>query len=302
MKPFHQQEWAVTWLRRINNLSNAKVQAYIAPFMSTYVRWLGLGLLMAVLTPGCNRVIVDPGEEFPVLSDPQTSYDDRDNRFYAAVTVTLPASGGALDSIWVELYLVSGELVDSLGTDSALAEWPLADSATNGDILPRDDVYARKFDSPLPPATGGSVRIDFRAIVAGDTSQEAATLNLVNLRPVILSAVLTTYTLIQPDSPAVVIDTIYVAADDADGLEDLKSVTFEILKPDGTLGVGLGGSTAFPLFDDGTRIDQQIGDGTFSGGVTFGSQNEVGTYTLMFVAKDLGGAVSDTVTHQVVVQ
>lgn len=265
------------------------------------MRLLVLAVTAVVLYYGCDDTGVEPSDEVPVLSNPRTSYDDRNHRFYAAVTVTLPEEGSPLDSVWTEMYLASGALADSLGTDSLWKRVTLNDSAASGDILPLDGIYARKFDSPLPEGTGGSVRFEFYAFIAGDTSSTTDSLQLVNLRPVIVSVLLTHETLTHPDSGSVVVDTIYTTATDPDGLEDLRSVTFQIVKPDGSLGEDSGGNTSFPLYDDGTRIDVEGGDGIYSGGVTFGFQNPVGTYSLKFVARDFSGAVSDTVSRTVVV-
>lgn len=255
-----------------------------------------------ILWYGCDGTGVEPSDELPVLSNPQTSYDDRNDSIYVAVTVTLPAAITAPDSIWTEMYLASGDLADSLGTDSLWKQVTLNDSAVSGDILPQDGVYARKFDSPLPEGTGGSVRFEFYAFTVGDTSNVSDSLRLANLRPVIVSVVLTKDTFTRPDSGSVVVDTIYATAVDPDSLEDLRGVTFQIVKPDSTLGVGLEGNTSFPLYDDGSRIDLKASDGIYSGGVTFGFDNPVGTYTLKFIARDFSGAVSDTVRRTVVVQ
>ncbi|UCH62377.1 MAG: hypothetical protein JSU77_11315 [Fidelibacterota bacterium] len=251
---------------------------------------------------GCDGTGIEPSDELPVLSSPQTSYDDRDDSIYVAVTVTFPENVTALDSIWTEMYLASGDLADSLGTDSLWKQVTLNDDAVSGDILPQDGVYARKFDSPLPKGTGGSLRFEFYAFIAGDTSSTSDILRLVNLRPAIVSVVLTKDTFTRPDSGYVVVDTIYATAVDPDSLEDLRGVTFQIVKPDSTLGVGLEGNTSFPLYDDGSRIDAEASDGIYSGGVTFGFNNPVGTYILKFIARDLSGAVSDTVSRSVVVQ
>ncbi len=77
----------------------------------------------------------------------------------------------------------------------------------------------------------------------------------------------------------------------------MRSVTFQVVKPDSTLRPGPGGNTLFPLYDDGLRIDVNDSDGIFSGDVILDSLDPVGTYTLKFTAKDSSGAVSDTVTN-----
>ncbi len=283
-------------------MGTPSIPSYIAPFMKASFHILAAVGAAAFLWFSCDGTGLEPSGETPVLSDPWTSFDDSDNRFYAGITVTLPSQEAALDSVWTQMYLASGDLTDSLGTDTLMAQEILVDDATEGDILPLDGVYARKFDSPLPKGTGDSLRFEFYALVDGDTSTVTDILSLTMLRPVIISVVLTKDTFPRPDSGYVVVDTIYATVVDPDGLEDIRSVTFQIVKPDGTLGVGFDGETSFPLYDNGPPIDVKAGDGIYSDGVTFGYYNPIGTYSLKFVAKDFNGAVSDTVTHTVVVQ
>ena len=283
-----------------NKLREHRNRTYIARFMSLRMRWIVVAALAIALTPACEFVSVEPPGELPVLSAPQATFDDRDNSFYAGVTVTLPQDG-KLDTIWVELYLVTGALVDSLGTDSVLASSSLLDDATGGDILASDGVYARKFDSPLPAATGGSVRIEFLAIVSDDTSQESVTFGLVNLRPVILS-VSAASTLERPPEGFITVDTVRAQVDDPDGLSDIREVSFLSLKPDSTLG---NGGVPIVLADDGDLQgsgDATARDGLFSRIIQLQSEAALGTYIYSFVAKDFRGAVSDTVKHTVVVQ
>ncbi len=249
---------------------------------------------------GCDGTGVEPSDELPVLSNPQTSYDDRDSRFYAAVTVTLPEDITALDSIWAEMYLVSGVLADSLGTYSLWTRVTLNDSAVSGDILPQDGVYARKFDSPLPEGTGGSVRFEFYAFIVGDTSSASDTLRLANLRPVILS-VSAADTLELPSEGDHKLDIVRATVTDPDGLADIKMVGFISLKPDSTLA---NNGQLIVLADNGDYTgwgDETAGDGVYSRITPLPSDALTGKYVYKFVAKDFSGAVSDTVTHTLVV-
>ncbi|MCH7497531.1 MAG: hypothetical protein IH971_06750 [Candidatus Marinimicrobia bacterium] len=284
-----------------NKLREHSNRTYIALFMSLRMRWIVVAALATVLTPACEFVSVEPQGELPVLSAPQATFDDRDNSFYAAVTVTLPQEDSEPPSIWVELYLATGALADSLGTDSVLAASSLLDSATGGDILPSDGVYASKFDSPLPVGAGGFVRIEFLAIVSGDTSQESVILGLINIRPVILS-VSAADTLRLPPEGFVTVDTIRAVVDDPDGLSDIRSVSFLTLKPDSTLG---NDGLPVELADNGDLVgwgDATAVDGLFSRIILLQAEAALGTYIYSFVAKDFRGAVSDTVKHTVVVQ
>lgn len=285
---------------RRNKLSRPRIPAYIGRSMSRANHWFIVAGTALVLMFGCDDTGVGPEDETAVLSNPETSYNDRDNRFYTAITAVPPVGSGEVDSIWIDLFLVAA---DSIGTDSSLVRVPLVDDATNGDILPADGVYARKFDSPLSPDESGPVRIVFMAVVATDTHTVVDTLYLDNVPPAIDSVVVSAPTVTRPATVGVVVvDTLYVFASDANGTADLKTVTFKIVKPDGSLGVGAGGITDFPLYDDGTREDVTATDGIFTGGITFQSSNPLGTYTLRFVAQDFSGARTDTVDREIVVQ
>ena len=277
------------------------IPTYIAPFMRFFLRLIALTGAAVVLWYGCDGAGVEPSDELPVLSNPQTSYDDRDSRFYAAVTVTIPEDVAALDSIWAEMYLVSGVLADSLCTDSLWYQASLNDTAGNGDILPEDGIYACKFDSPLPEGTGGSVRFEFYAFIAGDTSSAGDTLQLANLRPVILSVV-GSDTLALPPVGFITLDTLRATAADPDGLDDIKRVSFTILKPDSSLG---NQGQPISLADNGELDlwgDRVAGDGVYSIIIMLESDNDPGPYVYRFTAEDYSGAVSDTVFHPVVLQ
>lgn len=252
---------------------------------------------------GCDGTGVEPSDELPVLSNPQTSYDDRDSRFYTAVTVTLPEDITAPDSIWTEMYLASGDLADSLGTNSLWKQVILNDSAVSGDILPQDGVYACKFDSPLPEGTGGSVRFEFYALIAGDTSIASDTLWLVNLRPVILNvSARDTLTIPPAGSEFTTKDRVEAVVVDPDGLDDIKEVSFTIRNPDASL---RNDGAYVSLVDNGILDpygDEVAGDGTYSRIIEILAGATAGAYVYQFIAKDLGGAVSDTVFHPVILQ
>ncbi len=251
---------------------------------------------------GCDGTGVEPSDELPVLSNPQTSYDDRNDSIYVAVTVTLPEDITALDSIWAEMYLATGDLADSLGTDLLWTRVTLNDSAVSGDILPQDGVYARKFDSPLPEGTGGSVRFEFYVFIVGDTSSTSDTLRLANLRPVILSvSARDTLTIPPAGSEFTTKDKVEAVVVDPDGLDNIKEVSFTIRNPDGSL---KNDGASVSLVDNGLAPygDEVAGDGTYSRIIEILAGATAGAYVYQFIAKDLSGAVSDTIFHTVVLQ
>ena len=270
--------------------------SYIGSLMKKCLRLImGLcGLLL--VSGGCDAPNAGLDDPLPILSEPVTTFNDQTDIFYAAVLLTLE-DGASLDSIWTEMYLESGELADSLGTDTLMAAVGLLDDASGGDILSGDDVYGASFASPLPAGSGGMVRFLFVAQVTAIPDSLSTTLSLMNLRPVILS-VTAADTMILPTN-GFNLDTIRVIADDPDGLDDIRQVSFTSLKPDSTLA-----NSGLPivLFDNGDLTgwgDVTANDGIFSRIVPLSPGDSTGTYIYKFVAADFAGAVSDTVSHSV---
>ncbi|MCH7940161.1 MAG: hypothetical protein IID13_10505 [Candidatus Marinimicrobia bacterium] len=251
------------------------------------------------LIGGAEYSLIDSIEVFlPVLSDPLTTMDKLANEMFAAVTVNLTEDDPAPDSVWVELYPASAELIDTLGSAEILLSILLEDFGDNGDSMRADGIYSRRFDSPLPFGTVGSVRfffltsLDDRLHTAGDT------LILVNRKPEIV-AVSASDTLSLPPSGFFTLDTLRVTVSDPDGLGDLRKVSFTTLKPDSTF------SGENELLDNGPsggNGDIVAGDGIYSLIIILGATNATGTYEYWFKAQDLSNAVSDTVIHRVVVQ
>ena len=100
------------------------------------------------------------------------------------------------------------------------------------------------------------------------------------------------------DPKSVILLTI--VASDPNGFDDIKSVYFTVRRPDGT---SSGNKTQ--MFDDGdfeADGDLKKGDGTFSILVEITPSNAKGVYRFDFQAVDLGGALSEIISHNIVVQ
>jgi hypothetical protein len=294
-------------LTRRNTLGTDGVPSYIAPFMKYAPHWILLMAATVIVFQACNGNGTEP-EEDSVLSDPQSLFDDRDNTFYVSITVTLP-DASTPDTVWTEMYLESGTLANSLGTDTLMAAVGLSDSGLYGDILPSDDIYAREFESPLPAGTGGSVRFVYQALVAGDTSTVTDILRLENLRPVILSVTASDTLALPPvpqgdDTTLYTLDILRAVVTDPDGLDDIREVSFTTLKPDSSLG---NQGQPITLADNGDSEygDLREDDGIYSRIIRLqalddqGEPTLTGTYVFRFVARDYHGQRSDTSFHEV---
>ena len=251
---------------------------------------------------GAPYSLVDSVEVYlPLLSDALTTMDKLANEMFAAVTVNLTEDDPAPDSVWVELYPASAELIDTLGSADLLLSISLGDLGAEGDSVGADGIYSRRFASPLDTGTGGLVKflfllsVDSRLHTAGDT------LILVNHKPEIV-AVSASDTLSLPPSGFFTLDTLRATVSDQDGLGDVKEVSFTMLKPDSSLA---NSGNPFYLEDNGQLTaygDVTAGDGIYSLIISLSSTDSTGTYEYRFSARDLSNAVSDTVIHRVVVQ
>ncbi len=237
----------------------------------------------------------------PLLSNPRSEIDKLSNEMFAAVKVNLAESDPEPDSVWVELYPASADLIDTLGSSGLLLSVPLEDLGAGGDSVRADSIYSGRFDSPLSLGTIGSIRFFYLTLFDGRLHSATDTLILVNRAPVI-DSVSAADTLNLPPDTFFTLDTLRVTVSDPDGLGDVKEVSFTTLKPDGTISTGC---QPCYLKDDGeiqANGDHTAGDGIYSMIITLASTNATGYYEYRFTAKDYSNAVSDTSRHRVLVQ
>ena len=98
------------------------------------------------------------------------------------------------------------------------------------------------------------------------------------------------------------LDTLRAEVTDTDGIDDIRSVSFTTIKPDGTLA---NQGQPFFMADNGnwsTWGDKTADDGIYSIIIQLPSTTLPGTYVYRFTAEDFSGAVSDTVRHTVVLE
>ncbi len=244
----------------------------------------------------------------PVMSEIVLSYDKIENEIFCSVFFTSPTDNPVPDTIRADFFSATGIVADSAAPGTLLISKELFDNQTDGDVTAGDGIYTRVFESPFAEPITGKMKVLFVAYIDGDIYTVVDTLKLSNQLPVIDTVTVDTI-VTRPTGSNLVANWIYIDASDPDGLEDLQSVTFQIMKPDTTLGADPNtGNTVFQLYDDGVnnpydaRNDVTPGDGRYSGGITFGSVNPLGIYQLMFVAKDYSNETSDTVKVNVVLQ
>jgi hypothetical protein len=172
----------------------------------------------------------------------------------------------------------------------------------NGDSSAGDNKYSNKF--PLSKSYPiGIYAIKFYITDINNETKQAAIQNFQyyngqNNLPPLLSNLNVQDTIKVADPKSVILMTVEVS--DPNGLDDIKSVYFTVFRPDGT---SSGNKTQ--MFDDGdfeTDGDLKKGDSTFSILVEITPSNAKGTYRFDFQAVDLGGALSEIISHNIVVQ
>lgn len=101
--------------------------------------------------------------------------------------------------------------------------------------------------------------------------------------------------------PQTVLIKITIKAFDPDGNDDIKTVQFNVFKPDGSPSSG----NPFKMYDDGNTGgisgDDKAGDGIYSIIIQLPPSTQKGTYKFEFQAIDKSNAQSNVITHLMVV-
>lgn len=175
-------------------------------------------------------------------------------------------------------------------------------NAVNGDSAAGDNIYSNKFPMSRNDIVG-LYTVNFFVTDAGNSSKITAVQSFVydngqsNLPPQLTN-------LVAPDTVAVVspksVIFLSVVPSDPNGRRDVKSVYFISYKPDGSTS-----GNKNELLDDGNfKLDGDIqaGDGLYSILIEVTPQNTKGTYRFDFQAMDWGGALSDILSHNIVIK
>ncbi|MBN2572468.1 MAG: hypothetical protein JXA68_10100 [Ignavibacteriales bacterium] len=118
--------------------------------------------------------------------------------------------------------------------------------------------------------------------------------NLYNFPPIISDIQAPDSVIIQSPKSAF---TVSISVADSNGLSDIAEVYFITYKPNGTTS-----GTRFYMFDDGNKIthgDQVANDGRYSLIIEAVPSQTKGTYRFEFHAKDKGGKISNTLSHNI---
>lgn len=171
----------------------------------------------------------------------------------------------------------------------------------NGDSTSNDGSFSNRF--PLSTYyPNGNYNIKYFVIDKSEQTKQVAIATFIynngqpNKAPFISNAIL-------HDSINVNVSFIFsVNAQDSNGYRDIKSVYFQLYRPDSTLVIGSGGQSKFELDDNGNLSvfgDVLGGDGIFSYKNSFSATAQKGLWRFEFEAEDRAGIISNKITKSI---
>lgn len=237
--------------------------------------------------------VIDDQKNFPpVLSNPifaDTLTEDSLQNVFFSIQVEDSHGYSDIDSVYFQIYPAFNPNFYFLQS--------LSDNGLNGDNIAGDGIYSFFGDLSDTLRTIGVHLIRYQAIdQRGLISQPIVSsfyIDGINGPPVLSQ-------LVMPDTvsrSSGVPFLISVQATDPQSLADVKRVYFNMIQPDLTPFEG----NPVPLFDDGNYGDPTAKDGLFSLLINMSTETIKGIYQFDFFAEDYSGAVSDSLTHQLMI-
>jgi len=258
------------------------------------------GSVSAVDLNGNNSTILNflfeavdaPGQAIPVISQPvhpdTLNLDEMQDVMF---TLRAEDENGAatLDSVWFDLYPFLSTKVAFHGS--------MHDDGNQGDNLAADSIYTFKDDLTKASLGCGLYLIRFQAVDdKGLKSNSLVSRIYLDIPdgPPVLSQLSAPDTVSRIDAKPFVLS---VLARDPLGADDIKRVFFNVTVPSGDGAQG----NPFAMFDNGSNGDKVKNDGIYSLTVTLDINNKKGRYRFDFIAEDLAGSFSDTLSHYITV-
>ena len=231
----------------------------------------------------------------PVIESVTLNYSQLNKTLFISAEVTDPQGWETIDS--VVFYLYRKDSVDS-AEETLFRAGQLVDIGPPLDIIDRDDVYSYLVDSTILADSDGYYRVTVQSFDSDGN----------------FSDIETESELVAPNSPPEIFlieapDSFEkgefvrfkVRATDPQGADDISSVTFSVLQPDGEYKSKPGN---WYLSDEGPASgawgDEIANDGIYTIEILTNSESKLqGLFTFYFVAEDFQGATSDTLTAPV---
>ncbi len=267
-----------------------------------------LFLLLPIFIGGCEKTYNDVIDakivSYQVISTSIQSVNSDSliiySPFDSLITIRLKTNSSKdINGIYCNINAPDGNLLNN-------SQIQLLDNgdAANGDSTAGDNIYSNKFPMSRNDIVG-LYTINFFITDVGNSTSKTAIQSFEydngqnNVAPVISN-------LVMPDSIKKDVQFIFtINVTDSNGVRDIKDVYYETYNPSGTLIVNSQGISKFPMFDDGNTKnngDEKAGDGIYTVGLTFPSNQPSGTWEFVFQAMDLGGKLSNVINHNLVVQ
>lgn len=233
--------------------------------------------------------------EEPMLTDPVIeavtfNYSQINKSIFIAADVSDPQGSEDVDSVVFSLYRVAS-LTSETGT--LILTGKLTDDGPPEDIIQKDNVFSVLVDSAQFGNRNGFYKVDVKAFdIDGNESELISKTTTVeqNSAPSL-------YMLEAPKTFEKGDTLIFkIRVTDPQGPRDINyngSVSYSVRRPDGEYST----DPTFFLSDSGTRGDDIIGDGIFTvHQPSDRNSKRQGLFYFYFTAKDIHGAVSDTLT------
>jgi len=222
----------------------------------------------------------------PVLSDlnaPDTMYSDFPESSLIAIYAMDPDPDDQISEVWFEIFRPDG----STNEQKYIM---LDDGFSGGDSIAGDGRYSLRISSAEMDQQLGNFQLLFYAKNNHEVVSEPlkAFIHIMpsnNEPPVLLSvAAPDTLSSSSPDTSYLILEVT-----DPQGLNDIDSVWFQSFRPNGS-----SNGNRYYLHDDGVDGDQTAGDGAFTIGITSYGASPLGLWRFEFWARDIHGAVSDS--------
>lgn len=236
-----------------------------------------------------KNILEETTGTIPTIESITLNYSELNHSLFIAAEIDDPQGLGNLDSVVFNLYRI--DAITAL-SGTLFLSGELTDGGPPRDIITHDGVFSYLIDSTELGSYEGYYRVSIQAYdLDGNVSDSSTATELVqaNTPPQI-------YLLSAPTSFEKW-DTLkfYLRVTDLQGYDDIATVPYSILRPDGQYF-----NRYFELNDDGVGGDEEAGDGIFT---VFQPSNPEsryqGLYTFYFFAEDYSGAMSDTLTVKI---
>jgi len=248
-------------------------------------RFISLIILSFWLASCFKPTTETPAPADPVIDSLTIHYSQLNKSIFIAADISDPQGIDDIDSVSFTLSRLASE---SSTTGTPILTGYLSDDGPPEDIICRDGIFSFLVDSAVFGNRNGYYKVDVVAYDAdGNESETVSQKTKVEQNSAPAIFMLSAPTNFEKGEPL----KFRIRATDPQGPDDIVSVTYSVRKPDGIVN----SSDLWFLRDDGDFGDEHADDGIYTVFQPTNTQSELqGLFTFYFVAKDVSGAISDT--------